>query len=64
MDRVTALAKRLRAESTPSQDKETEQDGIREEALRRSKVRRLSKGQAAQTRASSPLPKDTPSQSE
>ena len=39
---------------------ETEQDGIRQEALRRSRVRQLSKAPAAQTSGSSPSPSSTP----
>jgi hypothetical protein len=39
---------------------ETEEDGIRAEAIRRFKVRQLFKGRQVQTKDSSPLPSDTP----
>lgn len=39
---------------------ETEQDGIRAEALRRLKVRRMLQAQADPTPGSSPSPSDTP----
>lgn len=39
---------------------ETEEDGIRQEGLRRLKVRQMSQGLLVPTRNSSPSPKPTP----
>ena len=47
--------------SEPQDPQETEQDGIQAEALRRSQVRQLLKGQAGQTSGSSPSQSNTPS---
>lgn len=44
----------------PSNQSETEQDGIRAEALRRLKVRRMLQTQADRTPGSSPSPSNTP----
>jgi hypothetical protein len=43
---------------------ETEEDGIRAEAIRRSRVHHLFKGQQVQTKDSSPLPSDMPQSTE
>ena len=48
--------------SEPQEQEETEEDGIRAEALRRSRVRRAAQAGLIQT--SSPLPKDTPPKTE
>ena len=46
--------------SAPSQDDETEEDGIRAEALRRLRARRMYEERAGQTPASSPSPTSQP----